>query len=165
MLGKAANQQRLEASKQVVVGTAPGEELPVVEAVGVRAQQLQLRDESSRCTEDQRLRPSPTYADTPLPRAMPMRAGTKARSPSPCTDGGRRTTEARTSCAASACTASSEGMRGAEGALASGASSSVASRPGVRTVIPEVITKGRPDPVSAAPSASMARRSVSPAVA
>jgi hypothetical protein len=47
----------------------------------------------------------------------------------------------------------------------SGASSSVPTRPCARRPIAEVTTKGRPDPASAAPIASIASLSVSPAAA
>src|SRR5207247_1009057 len=80
-------------------------------------------------------------------------------------DGGRRTSDARTPRDASASAARSAARRCATGEPESGASSSVPTRPSARTPIPDVTTKGRPDPASAAPIASIASLSVSPAAA
>ena len=92
-----------------------------------------------------------------------MTRGTKPWSSSPWTDGGRRTNEARTPRDAIANVASSDAMRNAAAEPGSGASSSAPRQPGVRRAIPEVVTKGRLEPASAEPSASIARRSVSAA--
>ena len=55
------------------------------------------------------------------------------------------------------CLFRNSGERGIDG----GRSSSVARRPGATSPVPEVTIKGRSEPVSAEPSASIARRSVS----
>src|ERR1035441_7112538 len=89
---------------------------------------------------------------------MPIRAGMKpAWSPSPCTDGASRTTDERTPRSASAIAAFSDATLGTAG---SGTSSSVARRPSPASIsVPEVIAKGLPEPSSAAPIVSTARRS------
>jgi hypothetical protein len=58
--------------------------------------------------------------------------------------------------AATEAAASSEAMRGIEVALEAGTFSSIARRPGVRSPVPEVTIKGRLEPASAEPRASMA---------
>src|SRR5208337_3881914 len=66
-------------------------------------------------------------------------------------------TDARTPCSATEAAACSE-TRGNPGA---GISSSVPTRPGARPAVPEVTTKGRPEPASAEPRTSIARLSIS----
>jgi len=76
----------------------------------------------------------------------------------------------RTLRSASAIAAFSDAIRGIAADAGSSASSSVARRPGsvprrasVRASVPEVTTNGLPEPSSAAPIVSTARRSAAPA--
>ena len=75
-------------------------------------------------------------------------AGTKPRSRSPWTVGGRRITDARTPRDAIDMLISSEVLRSAALEAGSGPSSSVPKRLGARTAVPEVTTRGRSEPVS-----------------
>ncbi len=90
-----------------------------------------------------------------------MSRGTKPWSPSPCTDGARRTTDDRTPCRASVMAASSDATRGRAG---SGTSSSVPMPPGGTTPpsaspsVPDVTTNGLAEPTIVAPIASTARQ-------
>ena len=108
----------------------------------------------------QRLSPSPTYAETPFSRARSTKGVMR-----PCLTvlwtWGSRTTDTFLPAADTEAPANSEAFRGL-GRLGLKVSS-VAGRPAAAFPIPvpEVMIRGRSDPVSAAPRASMARLSFS----
>ncbi|GAB3149676.1 hypothetical protein GCM10027161_47830 [Microbispora hainanensis] len=103
--------------------------------------------------------PSPTYAETPVFRAVAMSMGTKPWARGPWTVGARRTTLARAPRAAKFRQARSPAMRKAAIPAVSGSSFSVVSRPAGMTRVPEVTTNGLPECSSGRPSVSIAVRS------
>jgi hypothetical protein len=112
---------------------------------------------SSRCTDGHRFDPSPTKADTPVARAMPIRVEMNPRaSPSPCTVGANRIEDERTPRSPIAITDFSTGSRRAVIVLGSSGVSSVSKRPGVRPKTPEVTAKGLLVPSNSKPIASTA---------
>jgi hypothetical protein len=102
------------------------------------------RAASSRCTAGQRFLPLPTYAETPVLRAISISAGTNPWWPARWTDGGKRNVIPRTPRAEAAASVCSEGVR-TPGKLSNCAGwSSVVNWPGVTIVVPAVLTiKGR----------------------
>ena len=95
-----------------------------------------------------------------MARTMATSRGMKPwRSPWPCTERGSMTRQERTPRSAAASAARMLVMRAATGPAAMSSSRSVAGRPGVTMVAPE-ITRGLPEPARPAASASIARASV-----
>src|SRR5580704_16155959 len=102
--------------------------------------------------------------------AMPTSVATNPLSPSPCTVGAKRKTDERTPMPLSDRVSRAVAARRPAGlartsGLATSPSSSVATRPAVRPIMPEARTKGRSESARAAPMASTARRSAAPAAA